>query len=124
MKQSYSGINIRSNKVRKGFTVSPSWSDDQAVNVESSLRRNRCRRVGGVGSPELGEKGEVGMVLPPPVHGVLLGAAGALEEPGELQVDLVLQGEHSGRLGATACGQELSPAKQSCVRRTLVLHCT
>lgn len=64
------------------------------------------------------------MVLPPPVHGVLLGAAGALQEPGELQVDLVLQGEHSGRLGATACGQELSPAKQRCVRCTLVLHCT
>ena len=75
-------------------------------------------------APEPSEQGKVGMVLPPLVHGIFLGAAGALEEPCELQVNLVLQGEHSGRLGATACGQELSPAKQSCVRCTLVLHCT
>ena len=58
-----------------------------------------------MGAPELGEKGEVCTVLPPPVHGVVVGAAGALEEPFELLVHLVLQGDDESRLGAAACGQ-------------------
>lgn len=46
-----------------------------------------------MGAPELGEQGEVSAVLPPPVHRVDLGAAAAPDEPGDLQVDLVLQGD-------------------------------
>ena len=68
-------------------------SEDQPVEVECPLGGGRGCRVGGVGAPELSEQGEVDMVLPPPVHGVLLGgeAAAVLEEPRQLHVDLVLE---------------------------------
>ena len=67
-----------------------------------------------MGAPELGEQGEVSAVLPPPVHRVDLGAAAAPDEPGDLQVDLVLQGDDRSRLGTTASSQKFSPAELSC----------
>ena len=67
---------INHNHKSRGIGYKPLRSEDEPVHIEGSFCWCWSSREGGVGKPILAQEGEVGAVLPPPVHGTVRGIHG------------------------------------------------
>ena len=67
---------INHNHKSRSIGYKPLRSEDEPVHIEGSFCWCWSSREGGVGKPILAQEGEVGAVLPPPVHGTVRGIHG------------------------------------------------